>query len=103
MLLSQYVLTCRMVGRWPLPDGDRGQILRHYRVARRGDGSWPWHAEAPGSLFVTVLAYVAVRVLGMPADDPVAAAARRWLRAHRDGVTFVPSLGPDVAGAAGAL
>jgi squalene/oxidosqualene cyclase-like protein len=93
MLLSQYVLTCRMVGRWPLPQRDRGQILRHYQVTRRGDGSWPLHGEAPGSLFVTVLAYVALRVLGVPVDDPLASAARRWLWAHPDDVTVLPSWG----------
>jgi lanosterol synthase len=93
MLLSQYVLTCRMVGRWPLPERDRSQIVRHYRVMRCGDGSWPWHREAPGSLFVTVLAYLALRVLGVPADDPVTSAARRWLRAHPDSVTMLPSWG----------
>ena len=48
MLLSQYVLACRMAGRWPLPERDCGQILRHYQVTRRRDGSWPWRAEAPG-------------------------------------------------------
>jgi Squalene-hopene cyclase N-terminal domain len=93
MLLSQYVLACRMVGRWPLPEHDRGQILCHYRAARRGDGSWPLHGEAPGSLFVTVLAYVALRVMGVPADDPVTSAARRWLRAQPDDVAVLPSWG----------
>ncbi len=93
MLLSQYVLTCRMAGNWPLPGGDRGMILRHYQVTQRSDGSWPLHAEAPGSLFVTVLAYVALRVLGLPADDPLPAAARRWMAAQPDGVTVVASWG----------
>lgn len=93
MLLSQYVLACRMVGRWPLPERDCGQIVRHYQVTQCGDGSWPWHAEAPGSLFVTVLAYVALRVLGVPADDPVTGAARCWLRACPDDVTVLPSWG----------
>jgi squalene/oxidosqualene cyclase-like protein len=93
MLLSQYVLTCRMAGSWPLPGGDRGKILRHYQVTQRSDGSWPRHAEAPGSLFVTVLAYVALRVLGLPADDPLPATARRWLRAQPDSVAVVASWG----------
>ena len=93
MLLSQYVLTCRMAGNWPLPGGGRGKILRHYRVTQRTDGSWPLHAEAQGSLFVTVLAYVALRVLGVPAEDPLPAAARRWLTAQPDSVTVMASWG----------
>lgn len=93
MLLSQYVLACRMTGRWPLPERDRGQILRHYQAERRGDGSWPLHGEAPGSLFVTVLAYVALRAMGVPAGDPMTSAARSWLRAQPDDVTVLPSWG----------
>ena len=93
VLLSQYVLTCRMAGNWPLPGRDRHEILRHYQVTQRTDGSWPLHSEAPGSLFVTVLAYVALRVMGLPADDPRPAAARHWLRAQPDSVTVVTSWG----------
>jgi lanosterol synthase len=93
MLLSQYVLTCRMVGNWPLPARERSQILRCYEKTRCADGSWPWHCEAPGSLFVTVLAYVALRVMGTPADDPITSAARRWLRTHPDSVAILPSWG----------
>jgi squalene/oxidosqualene cyclase-like protein len=93
MLRSQYVLTCRMAGNWPLPDRDCREILRHYQVTQRIDGSWPLHGEAPGSLFVTVLAYVALRILGLPADDPRPAAARRWLRAQPDSVTAITSWG----------
>jgi len=53
MLLSQYVLTCRMVGRWPLPPRDRGPILGQYQVPRRGDGvddcgSFPRVARSAG-------------------------------------------------------
>jgi squalene/oxidosqualene cyclase-like protein len=92
MLLSQYVLTSRMVGRPRWSERDRDMILRHFEAARCTDGSWPLHSEAPGSLFVTVLAYVAVRVLGVPPEEPMAAAARRWMRAQDD-VAILPSWG----------
>ena len=92
-LLSQYVLTSKMAGRWPLPDDDRDAILRHFEVTRKPDGSWPLHREAPGSLFATVLAYVAVRVLGVPAEAGLAADARRWMHAQPGGVAVVPSWG----------
>ena len=93
MLLSQYVLTSRMVGRPRWPERDRSMIVSHFEATRRADGSWPLHSEAPGSLFVTVLAYVALRVLGVPPEAPMAAAARRWLRAQDDSVTILPSWG----------
>jgi hypothetical protein len=93
MLLSQYVLTCRMVGRWPLSPRDQRGVLHHFEVSRRPDGSWPLHGEGPGSVFVTSLAYVAIRLLGQPASAPLTAAARGWLRAQQDGVAVMPSWG----------
>lgn len=93
MLLSQYVLTCRMVGRWPLSPRDQRGVLRHFEVSRRPDGSWPLHSEGPGSVFVTSLAYVAIRLLGQPVGAPLVAAARDWLRAQKDGVAVMPSWG----------
>ena len=93
MLVSQYVLVGQMVGRQALPERDRDMILRHFEATRRPDGSWPLHCEAPGSLFVTVLAYVALRVLGVPPEAPLAMAARRWLRTQDDSVTILPTWG----------
>jgi squalene/oxidosqualene cyclase-like protein len=93
MLLSQYVLTHRMVGDWPLPSKDRDGILRHYERTRNPDGSWPFHYEAPGSVYVTTLAYVALRVMGLPPEAPLVHAAHSWLRAQPGGVLAIPTWG----------
>jgi squalene/oxidosqualene cyclase-like protein len=93
MLSSQYVLTCRMAGNWPLSAHDRDGIQRHFEATRRPDGSWPRHGESHGSPFVTVLAYIALRVMGLPAQAPLAAAARRWLHAQQDSITILPTWG----------
>ncbi len=93
MLSSQYVLTCRMAGNWPLSDHDRDGILRHFEAASRPDGSWPRHGESQGSPFVTVLAYIALRAMGLPARAPLPAAARRWLHAQPDSITILPTWG----------
>jgi lanosterol synthase len=86
MLLSQYVLVRRIVGgrHWPIEENVRRGIVRHYQVTRRADGSWGMHGEGEGYVFMTALAYVALRVLGLGKDDPLVAPARRWLRAHDD-------------------
>jgi lanosterol synthase len=93
MLLSQYVLTHRMVGRWPLSERDQELIRRHYEVTQLSDGSWPLHIEGPGSVFVTTLGYVALRVMGVLSDDPLASVSRRWLRAQREGPLSMPTWG----------
>jgi hypothetical protein len=98
MLLSQYVLTSRMVGRPRWSERDRDMILRHFEAARCTDGSWPLHSEAPGSLFVTVLAYVAVRILGVAPEEPMAR-GRAAVDASPGRQRGNPAVvGPDVAG-----
>ena len=92
MLLSQWVLVQKIVGREITEDRKR-RILRHYEVTRLADGSWPMHGEGPGYVFFTSMAYVALRVLGLPADHPLCAPARAWLRAHPEGLLGTPSWG----------
>jgi lanosterol synthase len=92
MLLSQYVLTMRICGRWPFSDEKRRLVLHHYRTTQLADGSWPMHGEGAGYVFMTTLAYVALRVLGLPASDPMVAKARAWLQAQ-GGILGIPSWG----------
>ncbi|WP_067479342.1 prenyltransferase/squalene oxidase repeat-containing protein [Actinomadura hibisca] len=93
MLLSQYVMTRRIVGRWPLPSDDQAGVLRYLLSQRLPDGSWPMHREGPGSLFTTTLAYVALRLLGADAEHPTVAACRAWIRSQDEGALSIPSWG----------
>jgi lanosterol synthase len=99
MLLSQVILTRRIVGgkHWPIPAAEREAMIQHYRVTRLPDGSWPMHGEGHGYVYMTTMAYLALRVLGLSADDPLVAPARAWLRAHGTqkaaGALAVPSWG----------
>jgi lanosterol synthase len=92
MILSQYVIVRRVIGR-PFDEKQRAQILKNFTVTQRSDGSWGMHSESEGYVFFTTLAYVALRLLGLPADDPKLAAARKWLRAQPGGVLSIPSWG----------
>ncbi|MFI7123180.1 prenyltransferase/squalene oxidase repeat-containing protein [Amycolatopsis sp. NPDC049868] len=93
MLLSQYVLTHRMLRAWPLSDEDASAIRRHYEATRLTDGSWPSHSDGPGSVYITTLAYVTLRVMGVPPDDPLISTARSWLHARPEGVLGIPTWG----------
>jgi lanosterol synthase len=93
MLLSQYIIVRRITGRWPLDVGTRERILKHYRTTQRPDGSWAMHGEGPGYVFMTALAYVALRLLGLGRDHDMVAPARTWLRAQNGGVLAIPSWG----------
>lgn len=91
MLTCQVVLASHAIGR-PLGADDRDAILRTLTAAQLPDGSFPLHPESAGAVFTTTLAYVAMRLLGVPADDPRAVAARAALSA-RGGLLGIPSWG----------
>jgi 2,3-oxidosqualene cyclase len=92
MILAQYVILCGFL-KHPVAEPERARMIRHFARARRPDGGWGLHAEAPSYVFVTTLAYVALRLLGLSADAPLTAAARRWLHAQPTGVLGIPSWG----------
>ena len=92
LILAQRVIVERVVGRTPDPETRKG-IVRHFEVTRAPAGAWGLHPESPGSVFVTTLGYVALRLLGVAADDPLTAPARRWLHAQPGGVLAIPTWG----------
>jgi 2,3-oxidosqualene cyclase len=92
MILAQYVITCRIIGR-DIDASQRDGMILNFERTRRPDGGWGLHPESPSYLYVTVLAYVALRLLGASTDAPLTAAARRWLEAQPAGVVAIPTWG----------
>jgi squalene/oxidosqualene cyclase-like protein len=92
MILSQYVIVMKAVGR-SLDEKTRDKMIRHYRVTRTKEGGWGMHGESPPYVFFTSLAYVALRLLGLPPEDPLCAEARTWLRNQPGGVLYNPTWG----------
>ena len=90
MLTAQYVLLQHTLGE-PIDPGRRRRILRSFEYTRLEGGAWGLHEHSPPHLFVTVLVYVASRLLGVERDDPLVASVRRFL-AEED-VLAVPSWG----------
>lgn len=92
MILSQAVIV-RTVSGMPYNAAEKTAILKHFACTQIDDGSWGMHPESPGYVFFTALAYVAIRLLGVPSDDPMLVKARAWLRQQPDGVKAIPSWG----------
>lgn len=80
-LLPMYVAACH-VGRHPIPEPRRSRMIEYLKKVQNADGSVGLHAEAEGSMFASALCYVALRLLGVPPDDPAAAWMRRWIRGN---------------------
>ncbi len=92
MILSQYVIVKHLTSvEWT--DEERRGIIRHYQVTRTPNGVWGLHPESAGYVFTTTLAYVALRLLGLAAADPLLAPALRWLHQQPGGVLSIPTWG----------
>ena len=92
MILAQAVMVRTVLG-LPYSEHDKQGIIKHFSCTQLEDGSWGMHPESPGYVFFTALAYVALRLLGLPADAPMLVKARSWLHAQPDGVKSIPSWG----------
>jgi squalene/oxidosqualene cyclase-like protein len=92
MILAQYVILRAFLQR-PIAQHDAARMIHHFKITRRPEGGWGLHAEAPSYVFVSTLAYVALRLLGVPAEAPLTSDALQWLRAQPSGVLGIPSWG----------
>jgi len=91
MLPCQYALAFHVMER-PLPEGHRERILKQLEVTRLPSGRWGLSPHSPDSLFVTTLAYVTARVLGVDADDRLLREARTMFT-EGEGVLAIPTWG----------
>ncbi len=85
-LLPMYVCTSWAV-QLELSPTLRRDMSRYLRSTQNQDGGWGLHVEAPSYVFTTVLSYLALRLLGAPADDPPLVLARAWIEDHGGPVT----------------
>ena len=70
-LLPLYVATTYVVDELPEPEV-RDEIVRYLRNHQNDDGGWGLHVESHSYVYTSVLNYVAMRLLGVPEDDPEA-------------------------------
>jgi lanosterol synthase len=92
-VVTAQVAVARHVVGLPFAAADAARVVRHFETTRTPDGAFGLHPEHTGSVFVTALVYVAMRVLGVAAEHPLAAGARRWLHARPGGVLSAPTWG----------
>ena len=76
----------------PLPAPHQELIKLYFLNHQREDGGWGLHIEGDSTLFGTVMQYVALRLLGMSADQPALHKARTWIKAN-GGAVGIPSWG----------
>ena len=92
MILAQSLIVRAIIGKPYTPD-DLEKILLHFKVTQAEDGSWGMHPESQGYIFFTTLAYVSLRLSGIPPDEPLLARALKWLKSQTVGVKGIPTWG----------
>jgi lanosterol synthase len=91
MLPAQYVLAMHVLGQ-PIDETRRRRLILQFERTRDAQGTWGLHSLSEPYLFVTTLVYVAARLLGVAASDPLLSPARRLF--ERDGgILAIPSWG----------
>ena len=89
-LLPGLVISCIISG---MELGERKQAMIVYMSNhQQKDGGWGLHLEGPSTLFSSCLNYVALRLLGMSANDPIAVNARNFILKN-GGTTWSPQWG----------
>ncbi|KAI8899186.1 terpenoid cyclases/protein prenyltransferase alpha-alpha toroid [Globomyces pollinis-pini] len=87
LVISMYIT------KTPYPAGYEVEMIRYLKSrANKADGGWGIHIEGVSTVFGTSLNYVALRLLGVPADDPVCMRARETLW-HLGGAVGAPAWG----------
>lgn len=90
MLAAQLVLASHLMGR-SLDEVRRRRLLLHFERTLSASGTWGLSEWSAPSLFVTTLVYVAARLLGASAHDPLLRRALAFIR--EEDVTAIPSWG----------
>ena len=92
VITAQAVIVQHITGRTASAERSR-LLLLHFRRTRRPGGGWGLHPQSRSYVFVTTVVYIAARLLGLPATDPMLAEARAFLGRVPGGVLANPQWG----------
>lgn len=73
-ITSEYLLLCHLLDR--VDRAREAKAVRYLRRQQRPDGGYPLWAGGPTNLSATIKAYFALKLAGVPVDDPAMAKAR---------------------------
>jgi len=74
----------------PYPPGRREGMIVYLKNHQQVDGGWGTHIENASTMFGTILSYIALRLLGEPADAAYMRRALAFIHAHK-GALYAPS------------
>jgi squalene-hopene/tetraprenyl-beta-curcumene cyclase len=78
-LTAEYLLFCHLIDRGHREREQRA--VRYFRRRQNADGGWSLFEAGPSDLSATIKIYFAMKLAGVPVDDPAMTAARARVRA----------------------
>jgi squalene-hopene/tetraprenyl-beta-curcumene cyclase len=77
-ITAEYLLLCHLIDR--VNRERERKAVRYLRRRQHKDGGWSLFEEGPTNLSVTIKAYFAMKMAGVPVDDPALVLARERIR-----------------------
>ena len=90
MFLMPGLVCVLYLSKAPWPAGRKEAMVAYLKNHQQLDGGWGTHIECASTMFGTVLNYVALRLLGEPADAPHMVKGREFIHAY-GGALYAPS------------
>lgn len=76
--------------RGALPESRKKAMIEYLKNHQQVDGGWGTHIECASTMFGSSLSYVALRLLGVAAEEPCMVKGRKFIREH-GGALYAPS------------
>jgi len=92
LFLAPGLIIASYITQTPFSTPQKVLFKRYMLNHQNPDGGWGLHIEGESTMFGTVMQYVALRLLGMGAQDPELKKARNWIIQH-GGASGIPSWG----------
>ncbi len=77
-LLPTMVIALHIMDK-PFDEETNQGFIDYFRHTQNGDGGWPLHTSGASYVYTTAICYVALRLLGIPAEDRDMQRGREWL------------------------
>jgi squalene/oxidosqualene cyclase-like protein len=90
MFLMPGLICVLYLSKAPFPPGRREGMIAYLKNHQQKDGGWGTHIECASTMFGTILSYIALRLLGVDADEPQMVKGREFIHKY-GGALYAPS------------
>ena len=90
MFLMPGLICCMYITKVPFAEYKKKAMIAYLRNHQQVDGGWGTHIECASTMFGTILSYIALRLLGVSANETYMTDARNFIMSY-GGALYAPS------------